>query len=102
MQETVNLKGHALTNQLERASKMVKLNDGRANPSLGTVTIAAPLSTPTSDIGRQASRTKATVNPEKQATQVVNFSLTFLSKSLFYLEEYIAKLVPYLLECWRF
>ncbi|KAL8530360.1 hypothetical protein ACS0TY_007409 [Phlomoides rotata] len=76
MPETMDLKGHALTaqtNQMARASKMVKLNDGRANPSPHSVNIATPLSAPfpTSDIGRQASRTGATINPEKQATQAL-------------------------------
>ncbi|KAL8501224.1 hypothetical protein ACS0TY_020686 [Phlomoides rotata] len=78
MPETMDLKGHALTvtaqtNQMVRASKMVKLNDGRANPSPLTVNIATSLSAPfsTSGIGRQASRRGATINPEKQATQAL-------------------------------
>lgn len=88
-------KGHALSvpgktrmvsdtiNQMDRASKMV--NDGRANPPSQAVNIATPLSAPfpTSDIpGRRASRAEETLNSEKQATQVVDFSLEYPFQSL--------------------
>ncbi|KAK6121396.1 hypothetical protein DH2020_044860 [Rehmannia glutinosa] len=59
--------------QLDRASKLVKLNGGQAIPSSQAVSIAAPLSTPfpTSNIpGRQVSRAEETSNSEKQATQI--------------------------------
>lgn len=87
MPEGIDLKGHALsvpyqTNQSGRASKMVKLNDGRANPSQHTLNIATPLSAPfpTSDI---LGRSGASINSEKHATQVANFSFASLSKSCF-------------------
>ncbi|KAI3448089.1 hypothetical protein Pfo_004754 [Paulownia fortunei] len=85
MPENMDLKGHALSvlgktrmvsdtiDQIDRASKMVKLNGGRATPSSQAVNIATPLSAPfpTSDVpGRQSSRTEETLNSEKQAAQM--------------------------------
>lgn len=70
----MDLKGHALnvpgkTNQIDRASKMVKLNDGRATSSQ----IASPMSAPfqSSAIpGRQPVKTEETPDTGKQATQM--------------------------------
>ncbi|KAL0311388.1 UNVERIFIED_CONTAM: Cleavage stimulating factor 64 [Sesamum angustifolium] len=82
--EDMDLKGHSLnlpgktrmvsnsTDLMDRASKMVKLNEGRATPSSQAVNIAtlsAPF--PTSNIpGRQAPRVDETRNSEKQASQM--------------------------------
>ncbi|KAK4420647.1 Cleavage stimulating factor 64 [Sesamum alatum] len=83
--EDMDLKGHALSlpgktrtasnsmDLLDRASKMVKLNEGRATPSSQAVNIATPLSAPfpTSNIpGRQSSRVEETQNSEKQPSQM--------------------------------
>ncbi|KAH6796071.1 hypothetical protein C2S51_037057 [Perilla frutescens var. frutescens] len=77
MPEDMDLKGHALsvpgkTNQIDRASKMLKLNDGKATPS-HAANIVSPMPTPfpTSAIpGRQPLKTEETPNTGKQATQM--------------------------------
>lgn len=70
-----------MTNQTDRASKMVKLNDGRATASQA-VNIASPMPVPlpSSGIqGRQPMRTEETPDTGKQVTQVVIFRMMFLS-----------------------
>ncbi|XP_057811996.1 cleavage stimulating factor 64-like isoform X2 [Salvia miltiorrhiza] len=77
MLEDTDLKGHALnvpskTNQIDRAPKLVKLNDGRATPSQA-VNATSPMSVPlpSSGIpGRQPPRTEETPDTGKQATQM--------------------------------
>lgn len=87
MPEDMDLKGHALnvpgkTNQIDRASKMVKLNDGRATSSQA-VNIASPMSAPVQSSaipGRQPVKTEETPDTGKQATQVVNLSMAYFFK----------------------
>lgn len=104
MPEDLDLKGHALslpskTNQIDRASKLVKLNDGRATPSQA-VNVASPMSVPppSSAIpGRQPLRIEETPDAGKQATQVLNFSVTYLSNS-FLLQLWVIFSIPYLVD----
>lgn len=70
-----------MTNQTDRASKMVKLNDGRATPSQA-VNVASPMPVPlpSSGIqGRQPVRKEETPDTGKQVTQVDIFLMMFLS-----------------------
>lgn len=70
-----------MTNQIDRPSKIMKLNDGRASPS-HSVHVAPPMSVPipSSGIqGRQPLRAEETPDAGKQVTQVVLFSVACLS-----------------------
>ena len=89
MTEDVDLKGHALnvpskTSQIDRAAKLVKLNDGRATP-LQAVNVISPMSAPLQSSGipgRQPPRTEEI--PDTGKTQVLNFCMMHLSNpSLF-------------------
>ncbi|KAG6398183.1 hypothetical protein SASPL_139638 [Salvia splendens] len=77
MMEDVDLKGHALnvpskTSQIDRAAKLVKLNDGRATPSQA-VNVTSPMSAPlqSSEIpGRQPPRTEEIPDTGKTQMQL--------------------------------
>ncbi|KAL0301300.1 UNVERIFIED_CONTAM: Cleavage stimulating factor 64 [Sesamum radiatum] len=109
--EDMDLKGHSLslpgktrmvsnsTDLMDRASKMVKLNEGRATPSSQAVNIAtlsAPF--PTSNIpGRQAPRVDETRNSEKQASQMqlpLDVDSTLLQQVLNLTPEQLRSLPP--------
>ncbi|KAL0416864.1 UNVERIFIED_CONTAM: hypothetical protein Slati_3518300 [Sesamum latifolium] len=75
------------TNSMDKASKMLKLNEGRATPSSQAVkiaTLAAPF--PTLNIPvRQAPKVDETRNSEKQASQMQlppDVDSTFLQQML--------------------
>ncbi|KAL0416863.1 UNVERIFIED_CONTAM: Cleavage stimulating factor 64 [Sesamum latifolium] len=110
--EDMDLKGHSLslpgktrmvsnsTDLMDRASKMVKLNEGRATPSSQAVNIAtlsAPF--PTSNIpGRQAPRVDGTRNSDKQASQMQlpppDVDSTLLQQVLNLTPEQLSSLAP--------
>ncbi|KAG8385075.1 hypothetical protein BUALT_Bualt03G0003800 [Buddleja alternifolia] len=112
MPENMGLKGHSSsfpgntrivkdsTDEMDRASKMVKLNNGQATPSSHAVNIATTVSAPfpTSGLpGRQTSLAKETLNSEKQATQMqlpTDVDSTLLQQVLNLTPEQLSSLPP--------
>ncbi|GFQ00167.1 cleavage stimulating factor 64 [Phtheirospermum japonicum] len=86
--------------QLNRPSKLVKLNGGQAIPSSQSLNIATPMSTsfPTFNVpGRQVPKSEENRNPEKQPTQIelpTDVDSTLLQQVLSLTPEQLRSLPP--------